>query len=219
MNIEDIRVQFKDIYKANKFVKDKTGVNVIELTGVSFEADEPSIFGEINKDYIERELTWYDSHSRYVKDIPGETPKIWLEIASRFGTINSNYGYLIHSHKYNYQYKCVLKTLQDNPESRRAIMIYTRPSMQVEYNIDGMNDFVCTNTVQYFIRNNKLDVIVNMRSNDAVFGYKNDYAWQLEVQKRLLKDLNVNNIAYELGKITWQVGSLHLYERHFKYLK
>ena len=32
-----------------------------------------------------------------VQDIPGETPKIWKDVASNLGVINSNYGYLIWS--------------------------------------------------------------------------------------------------------------------------
>ena len=97
-------------------------------------------------------------------------------------------------------------------------MIYTRPSMQSDYREDGMSDFMCTNTVQYLIRDNRLEVVVQMRSNDVVFGYKNDLAWQVEVQSRLVEDLN-RTMNISSGRIYWQVGSLHIYERHFKYLE
>jgi thymidylate synthase len=69
---------------------------------------------------------------------------------------------------------------------------------------------MCTNAVQYAIRNNKLHAIVQMRSNDVVFGYRNDYAWQSYVLDLLCKDLNI-----ERGDIHWNAGSLHVYERHF----
>jgi len=49
-----------------------------------------------------------------------------------------------------------------------------------------------------------------MRSNDVVFGYKNDYAWQVHVHEQLANDLGVIP-----GEIHWNVGSLHVYERHF----
>jgi thymidylate synthase len=94
-------------------------------------------------------------------------------------------------------------------------MIYTRPSIQMDAVFNGMSDFICTNNVQYFIRDNQLITSVYMRSNDAVFGYNNDYAWQVHVRDKLLEDLVT---IYEPGPIYWNVGSLHVYERHFDQL-
>ena len=84
----------------------------------------------------------------------------------------------------------------------------------VEYFENGKNDFICTNAVTYYIRNDELQSVVQMRSNDVVFGYKNDYAWQQYVLKQLANDLNI-----EPGYITWQVQNLHVYERHFHLVK
>jgi thymidylate synthase len=78
-------------------------------------------------------------------------------------------------------------------------MIYTRPSMQFEYNRAGMSDFMCTNTVQYLIRGGNVHAIVNMRSNDVVFGYKNDYAWQNHVLHRVAKELKIACRNYHLA--------------------
>ena len=41
----DIAEVFKKHLKASNFVKDKTGVNTIEVIGASFVADKPAIFG------------------------------------------------------------------------------------------------------------------------------------------------------------------------------
>ena len=49
-----------------------------------------------------------------------------------------------------------------------------------------------------------------MRSNDAIFGFKNDYAWQYHVQTKLAQELGLVR-----GTIHWNAGSLHVYERHF----
>lgn len=208
--IRDIRNEFINKLLRQDFVIDKSGVKTVEIVGAQFVASEELIFGAINKDYIERELEWYKSMSLFVKDIPGKTPVIWEQVSSVNGEINSNYGWCIfHEDNFN-QYDSVLAELKRNPDSRRAQMIYTRPSMQVDYNRDGMSDFMCTNTVQYLIRDNKLITIVSMRSNDAIFGYRNDYAWQKFVSDKLANDLNI-----ESGDIIWNAGSLHIYERHF----
>jgi thymidylate synthase len=73
---------------------------------------------------------------------------------------------------------------------------------------------MCTNAVQYLYRDGKLNALVYMRSNDAVFGYKNDYAWQKYVLDQLCDALNIS-----AGTIYWNVASLHVYERHFDLIK
>jgi thymidylate synthase len=212
--VSSIREYFNLALKSEEFVIDKTGVKTIELAGAQFIADEPAIFGTVNADYVARELEWYKSQSLSVNDIPGGAPEIWKQVSNSHGEINSNYGWCIYSQYNGNQYDNVLKELKQSPNSRRAIMIYTRPFMHYDYKFLGMNDFICTNNVQYLIRNERLHTIVNMRSNDVVFGYRNDFAWQQYVALQLCDDL-----ALQLGNIVWNVGSLHIYERHFGLIK
>jgi len=215
--VYDIRHQLINELHDQNFVTDKSGVKTIEIVNASFIADEAAIFGTPNQDYIERELKWYRSMSRNVNDIPGGTPEIWKMVADKNGMINSNYGWCIYSEENGYQFAKVVEELIKSPLSRRATMIYTRPSMHEDYNKNGMSDFMCTNTVQYFIRKGKLHASVYMRSNDAVFGYKNDYAWQKYVQQQVLEAINgKRSTVYDLGDLFWNVSSLHVYERHFK---
>ena len=120
-----------------------------------------------------------------------------------------------------------MNELVKNPNSRRANMIYTRPDIWQSAFENGKNDFICTNAVSYYIRDNKIHCVVQMRSNDVVFGYKNDYAWQKEVLRRVRDELNnstlfgqyYNGDYIQLGNIYWQVQNLHVYERHFKYIE
>ena len=217
LDVYDIRQILADELYDNNFVTDKSGVATIEILNAAFIANEPAIFGTPNEDYIERELKWYRSMSRNVNDIPGGTPEIWKMVADKNGMINSNYGWCIYSEENGYQFTKVVEELVKSPLSRRATMIYTRPSMHVDYNKNGMSDFMCTNVVQYFIRKGKLHASVYMRSNDAIFGYKNDWAWQRYVQKEVLQSINGKcNTVYDLGDLYWNVSSLHVYERHFK---
>lgn len=215
----DIRDALASLYKQGKFATDKTGVQTVEIVGASFIADEPSIFGPPNDEYIQREIGWYLSQSLYVKDIGDPVPKIWTQVSSNEGKIHSNYGYLILSETNGSQFDNVLNELLRNKDTRRAVMIYTRPSIHTEYNQDGMSDFICTNAVQYLIRDGQLHTVVQMRSNDAWAGYRNDYAWQQYVSRDLIK--KYNDCMYDpsehisLGTTTWQVGSLHIYSRQF----
>jgi thymidylate synthase len=203
-------------YLTGKFTTDKSGVKTVELVGASFIADEALIFGSENAEYIQNELDWYLSQSLNVNDIPGKTPAIWNAVATPEGFINSNYGYLVLSKENGAQYENVRNELTVNPESRRAVMIYTRPTMHTDWYAGGMSDFICTNAVQFLLRDSQLHMIVQMRSNDVWAGYRNDYAWQKYIQGCLVEDLvcRTGN-AISAGSITWQVGSLHVYSRQF----
>lgn len=210
LTVTDIQ---KILYKSlinEDFVTDKTGVKTVEIMNASFIADRPAIFGTVNQDYVERELQWYLSKSLNVNDIPEPVPAIWKAVATPDGRINSNYGWCIYSEENGNQYFNVVKELRNNPDSRRATMIYNRPSMHADYNKDGMSDFMCTNAVQYLVRDGKVNALVYMRSNDAVFGYKNDYAWQEYVLNQVSEAVSI-----PAGNIYWNVASLHVYERHF----
>jgi len=217
-SVSDIRQFFIDELNDGAFTKDRSGQKTIELIGASFLADEPAIFGEVNQDYVDNELRWYESESTNIYDIyddPNkEPPQAWQYSANTHGEINSNYGYLIWNNKFHCQYERALEELEENPDSRRAIMIYNRPDIWMEYNNNGKNDFICTNAVTYYIRNDELQAVVQMRSNDVVFGYKNDFAWQQYVLESLANDLGI-----QPGFITWQVQNLHVYERHFHLVK
>ena len=213
LNTQDIKNEFVRLYLNENFNQE----GLIEITGASFEADAPYIITPGNEDYQQAEVDWYRSMSLNVNDlftIYGKPVKIWEQVSSKNGYINSNYGHLVFSARNGYQYTNVMKELIKNPYSRRAVMIYQRPTMHKDYCKRGMNDFVCTNVVQYFIKYGHLFAIVQMRSNDAIFGYNNDYIWQRLILEELATDLDLIP-----GKITWQVGSLHIYPRHFKLLE
>ena len=232
-NTSDIKHYFVNALAKEDFVMDRSGQKTIELIGASFFADQPAIFGTPNESYIEIEKEWYESQSTNVNWMADtynrNVPEAWKLAANDYGQINSNYGHLIYSNKYYNQYGMVLDELLGNIDGRRATMIYTRPSIWEEYSEDGKNDFICTNAVTYYIRDGKIHCVVQMRSNDVVFGYKNDYAWQLYVLEQLTSDYNDCYLQHaadadyrkelEVGTIIWQVQNLHVYERHFDLVK
>ena len=230
-NTRDIFDIFLEKYKEGDFRiigNDVQQSKTLEIQNAHFEVDKPWIVREPNYDYYEREEKWYYSESLNVNDIPGGSPKMWSACATPLGYVNSNYGWCIFSKENGYQFESCLQHLIDDQHTREAIMIYNRPSMQQEYNTDGMHDFMCCQNVQYFIndydkQNDMLDCIVNFRSNDAVFGFNNDSLWMFHVLEKLADRLRPiwkqrynKNIA--AGNIYWNAGSLHIYERHFELL-
>ena len=220
---EDIRDELKRLYKEGIFREGKYG-KTVEIQNAHFLADKDWIIREPNYDYAKREIEWYESQSLYVKDIPGDVPKIWQMCADKDGKINSNYGWCIFSYENGSQYEHCLNRLLDDHHTREACMIYTRPSMQTDCNKNGMHDFMCTYSTQVFLNpinefGYDLDYTVFMRSNDAVYGFCNDAIWAKHVRDKLVTDLNNRSLTVFPGKIIWNACSLHVYERHFKFLK
>lgn len=220
--VESIRHQFSMLYKHGQFVPDRTGQMTVEVLGAQFIADDDTIFGRPNAGYITKEIGWYMSRSLNINDMEQPIPTIWKLAAGKDGRVNSNYGYLVFDPENHSQADNCIVELRNNQWSRRAVMIYTRPSMWVEYNADGMSDFMCTNAVQYFIRESpnepgllRLFCKVDMRSNDAWAGYRNDYAWQVFIFNYMHSALQRTYSGLKRGAIIWNVGSLHVYERNF----
>ena len=226
-SVKDIRKFFIGELADEAFTIDKTGQKTIEMIGANFLATEPAIFGTPSKEYIDAEIKWYESGSTNINDIHGidkQPPAAWQYASDAYGNINSNYGHLVFSDKYHSQYERALEELWNNPDSRRAQMIYNRPSIWMEFDENGKSDFICTNAQTFYIRDGVLMMVSQMRSNDVVFGYKNDYAWAQHLMDRLVDDYNA--LAYlhgkepiEKGMLTWQVMNLHVYERHFDLVK
>ena len=225
-SVLDVRDQFVRELIDGRVVKGKTPeLDTIEILDASFTADYPTIFGEIDADYQRREIDWYLSQSLNVEDMEGPIPSIWQDVSDVDGFINSNYGWLALNKHNGEQYNNALKALRDNPNTRQAVMIYQRPSMHYDHNRRGMRDFICTYAAQVSLRQERvdetdeiLDVLhysVFMRSNDAVYGYKNDLAWHEYVQELILFDLLDLYPDIDYAPIEWHAGSLHVYRRHF----
>jgi thymidylate synthase len=228
-SVKDIRQFFIDELKDEAYEIDKTGQRTIEMLGASFIADEPSIFGTPSQSYINAELAWYESQSTNIHDIHGadkEPPQAWQYSADPHGNINSNYGHLVFADKYHNQFENAFEELWKNCESRRAQMIYNRPSIWVEFDEGGKSDFICTNAQTFYIRDGILMMVSQMRSNDVVFGYKNDYAWAQYLMDKFVDKWNERcklpgnkHFTISKGMLIWQVQNLHVYERHFGLVK
>jgi thymidylate synthase len=218
--IEKVLISLEEKRKNNEIV-----AGTVEIINAHFQFDPRDKyidFGSIKKaprKYIEKELEWYLSKSRnihpYMDDI-----KLWNQICTEDGMINSNYGWCVYSPENsdgnNSQFDYALKQLLSKPDGRQSVIFYNRPQMQWEWNdrVHANHDFTCTLQTQHFIRNNKLEYIVYQRSLDLIFGLINDFAWHCYVYEDLKKYLP--NVEY--GTIHWNAGSLHCYERDWEKL-
>lgn len=215
--------EFKKRLDLGKFVIDKSGVKTVEVIALQMELNPLHWnldlgFKKTNIPYVKKELKWYLSQLRditgYVDDIA-----IWKQICSKDNLVNSNYGYLIFSNANGNQFDNCFGELIRNRESRKASMVYTRPSIHLDAYKDGMSDFICTNGVQVLIRDNELIYIVNQRSCDMIYGFFNDFVWHCFVYRKLFRKLKKIYSDLKAGDLIYNIDSAHIYEKHFKFLE
>lgn len=98
----------------------------------------------------------------------------------------------------------ILRTLTADPSSRQAVLTLWRERP------GPSKDVPCTVMMQFFIRNQMLDMVTYMRSNDAWLGLPYDVFTFTMIQKTIACLLDV-----EPGWYHHHVGSLHLYEEYW----
>jgi thymidylate synthase len=164
---------------------------------------------KFNVRYALLEFMWYLSQDQNVRNI-GKAASTWKDIASVDGIVHSNYGVCLHN-----GWNRVVNELVRFPESRRAVIALNQPD--VDY---GMKDVPCTMFVQFFVRDDKLHLIWNMRSSDFAFGFCNDVAVGMlflqMMRNELMERTDIPWIG--LGSFTYNATSLHCYEPHWHLL-
>ena len=164
---------------------------------------------KFNVRYALLEFMWYLSMDPKVRNI-GKAASTWKDIASVDGLVHSNYGVCLHN-----GWDRVVNELVRFPESRRAVIALNQPD--VDY---GMKDVPCTMFVQFFVRDDKLHLIWNMRSSDFAFGFCNDVAVGMlflqMMRNELMERTDIPWIG--LGSFTYNATSLHCYEPHWHLL-
>ena len=166
---------------------------------------------KFNWKYFAGEMAWYlhrDTDISYINKFSN----FWKGITNQ-GTnqINSNYGALVINDE---QIGWVVDSLLADNNSRQAIMFFNQPKFQFK----GNKDFVCTMYANFFIRDNKLNMKIQMRSNDVFYGLTFDapfFSFLMQSVYLILKK-DDKYTSLELGDYYHFADNLHFYERHFE---
>lgn len=149
------------------------------------------------------ELVWYLSGSKEVQFISYYVPR-YSEESDDGQTIHGAYGprLLNMDGQYN-QVENVIELLRKSPSSRRAVIqLFDAADIATRY-----KEIPCTCTLQFMVRDNKLNMFTYMRSNDAFLGLAHDiFAFTM------LQEIIARSIGIEIGTYKHAVGSLHLYD-------
>jgi thymidylate synthase len=161
-----------------------------------------------NFKYFAGEVAWYLKKDCDI-DYINKFSNFWKGITNP-GTneINSNYGNLL----FGPQLKWCLDSLKADVNTRQAIAFLNQP----KYQFEGNKDFVCTMYLNFFIRDNKLNMKVQMRSNDIFYGLSFDAPFFAFVHQHMLLWLNETYPTLEIGEYMHFADNIHYYERHFE---
>lgn len=197
------------------------GLDMKEIIPGYFEIENPrdrllniDCRSNINK-YIFGELMWYLS-GRDDNVFINKYSKMWSRLMDDGIHNNSAYGKYIFNKmpnkgfgvRYNgneviefkSQWEFVKEVLTKDPYSRQAV-IHIKPIQMYD-----TKDTVCTYFLQFFIRDNKLDMIACMRSNDLMFGTTYDV-----FMFTFLQELMASELGVEVGVYKHFASNMHVY--------
>lgn len=147
----------------------------------------------------------------------------WKKISDDGVTANSAYGARIFK-RHNMissfpagndwnQWDYVIDELRRDPDSRRAVIHIRVPQDSYLASLD----VPCTLSLQFFLRNDELHMVVSMRSSDALLGIGNDIPAFTIFQELMTLDLSEKlGKTIKLGSYMHVSNSLHIYEKDYE---
>ena len=203
--------------------EDGEEANYISIVGVTNKYDVSKEFPMItlrnNTNTVKKaidEILWiWQKKSNKVSDLNSH---IWDQWAGEDGTIGKAYGYQM-SKKYNFKTKdgiksmdqvdYVLYLLKNNPSSRRI--------MTNIFNFEDLKDMnlePCAYGTQWLVKEGKLHLILNQRSQDMLTAN----GWNT-MQYAALLCMFAQCAGLEVGTLTHNIGDCHIYDRHIPLVK
>ena len=158
------------------------------------------------------EILWiWQKKSNNVHDLNSH---IWDAWADETGSIGKAYGYQLGvKHKYKEgemdQVDRALFDLKNNPSSRRIMT-----NIYVHQDLHEMNLYPCAYSMTFNVTGNKLNAILNQRSNDMLVAN----AWNV-CQYAVLVHLFARCTGLEVGEFVHVIADAHIYDRHVDIVK
>lgn len=203
-----LRTVFRKLLQTAYHIRSTKGSNR-ELSGVLLEVSKPTarlsrtetkgtVFSCLG------ELLWYLSGTDSLEFIAYYV-RGYGQFSDDKRTLYGAYGpRLLHMRGSVNQVKSIINLLRRRPRTRQAVI----QLFNAEDILKKHKDIPCTCTIQFMIRRGRLNVLTNMRSNDAFLGLPHDiFAFTF------LQEIVARSVGVRLGSYKHAVGSLHLYDK------
>jgi thymidylate synthase len=172
---------------------------------------------KIIKDYSEKETILFDKGDRVaLKDIS----QVWKRIQNPDGTVNANYGYMVYhlkdaanplfTEEKMSQWEWAKNRLLLLKKTNQAYIHFNRPKDQWNENLDQP----CCMFIQFQIRDDKLNLVVHMRSNDLVYGFPYNILYFVKLMHRMISEVKFKYNTLSIGNLIYYASSIHYYTKH-----
>jgi thymidylate synthase len=204
---QDVRAKWEDGTKAHT-IKKFAAVNRYDL---SEEFPALTLRPTNIKAAIDEILWIWQKKSSNIKDL---NSKIWDAWSNDDGSIGKAYGYQLGvKHKYSEgdfdQVDRVIFDLKHNPYSRRIMT-----NIYVHQDLCEMNLYPCAYSMTFNVTGNKLNGILNQRSQDILVANN----WNV-VQYAILIHMLARASNLEVGELVHVIADAHIYDRHVEIVK
>lgn len=158
------------------------------------------------------EILWiWQKKSNCIKDL---NSNVWNEWADETGSIGKAYGYQLGvKHKYKEgefdQVDRVLYDLKTNPQSRRIMT-----NLYNHHDLNEMRLYPCAYGVTLNVKNGKLNMILNQRSQDMLTAN----GWNVS-QYAVLQHMLAQVSGFEVGELCHVIADAHIYDKHIPIVK
>lgn len=160
------------------------------------------------------ELLWFlngDTNIQYLKD---NGVSIWDDWADKNGDLGPVYGEQWRRWKKPDgttvdQISNVIKTIKNNPNSRRMLVVAYNPGVADEMALPP-----CHSLFQFYVANGKLSCQLYQRSADIFLGVPFNIA-----SYAMLTHMMAQQCDLDVGEFIWSGGDVHLYSNHFEQAK
>lgn len=158
--------------------------------------------------YAGSELLWYLSGDDSIDIIRHYAPQ--YENFAEDGKAYGAYGHRLKNNVRNFdQVVLAMRLLKQAHDTRQCVVTLWKPDDLLAA-LDGTHkDLPCTLVWQFFVREDKLHMVVTMRSQDIWLGMPYD----IFVNTCMMR-LVANELRLKMGTYTHNCGSLHLYEKN-----
>jgi len=201
-NLNDLYLELiENVINSPEFEVSPRGMSIKEITNTTIVLTKPENCLITLK---ERKLNYAFAAIEKMEYLSGQAnPDRLLTYNKNFAFCQNDYNMFdgAYSERLIYWYRYIYNLLKKDPDSRQAVATIYGPQDRHK-----SKDVPCTLFHHYYIRDNKLNLTVYMRSNDLLWGFPydvNGFCFLLEAMAGALK--------LPIGKYTHIVGSLHSY--------
>jgi thymidylate synthase len=162
-------------------------------------------YGKSREELIEKTTIWTANADHQAKNMGYQNDDLVKELGTIYGFNWRNFNHTFNSSGGIDQLKNIINEIKSNPTSRRLLVSAWNPLT---------NDYAalpsCHYSFQFYISNNKLSCMFNMRSNDIFLGLPYNIASYALLTHIIARECNL-----DVGELIYSGGDVHIYKNHF----